>query len=567
MKKRRLSLGARVNILIIVMILAISCLVYAASYIAYKRAVFEPYEQNLIAVLDPPPEKIVKYLEYFSSIFGTKELEDARQYTDEEGMRGFILWMNGHEAMDPEADNAAGQYPSLLNDWMNFSSYTEDILHVADLDLVSVDILKNGVSYKVCDTVWIPASENTFSVFGREEAFMNEDPSTFSKPQYIKYNDMPLLVRCITVPLENSEAHIWMSYEMDEYAMHANGFLLMSAFLIVALTALAAVISILLVRKNITRPIRSLAQAARDFVPEEDGTYSAERVSDLQYPEGDEIGELSRDIRSMQENIVDNTANLMKMTADNERRSTELHMARDIQAGMLPGVFPPFPERTEFDLFATMTPAREVGGDFYDFFLVDDDHLALVIADVSGKGVPGALFMAITKSILKNSVMLGTSAGESLARINGLICANNKLEMFVTIWLGILEISTGRITAANAGHEYPSLMKNGKFDLLKDTHSFVIGGMEGVKYKEYEMVLDPGDKLFLYTDGIPEAADVDNNMFGTDRMLDTLNADPGRSPEELIKAVSSAVADFAGEAEQYDDQTMLCLVYNGKQQG
>ena len=563
MKKRRLSLGARVNIFIVVIILTISSLVFISSNIAFNRSVFEPYEENLLAVQDPP-EKIVRYLEYFSSIFGSEALEDARQYVDDPGERGFILWMDGYLAMDPEADKAAGQFPGLLNDWFNFYTYAEDILHRADLDLVSVDVVKNGITYMVCDCIWIADNEHSYNLFGQKGATFEQDPAEFEKPQYVKFEDQPQLIRCITVPLNNSQAHIWLSYEMDEYAEHARGYVLMSAFFIVMLTALAALISIWLVRRYITRPIRALARAARDFVPEEDGTYSSGRVSTLNYPEGDEIGELSRDIRAMQENIVENTADLMKVTADNERRSTELNMARGIQAGMLPGVFPPFPDRTEFDLYATMTPAREVGGDFYDFFLVDDDHLALVIADVSGKGVPGALFMAITKAILKNSVVLGKPVGESLETINGLICANNKLEMFITVWLGILEISTGRITAANAGHEYPALMQKGKFELLKDKHSFVIGGMEGMKYKEYELVLEPGDKLFLYTDGIPEAADTDNAMFGTDRMLETLNAGPGRSPEQLIEAVSDAVAEFAGQAEQYDDQTMLCLVYNGK---
>ncbi len=243
--------------------------------------------------------------------------------------------------------------------------------------------------------------------------------------------------------------------------------------------------------------------------------------------------------------------------------NTELKMASRIQASMLPHEFPPFPDRTEFDVYASMDPAREVGGDFYDFYLIDEDHLCLVIADVSGKGIPASLYMMISKVIVQSCAMLGRSAADILTKTNEALSSNNQMEMFVTAWVGILEISTGRITAANAGHEYPALMKNGRFELLKDKHGFVIGGMEGIQYKEYELQLEPGDKLFVYTDGVPEATDAENRMFGTDRMLEALNTAPGSSPKELLTRVSSAIERFVGGAEQFDDTTMLCMEYKG----
>ena len=244
---------------------------------------------------------------------------------------------------------------------------------------------------------------------------------------------------------------------------------------------------------------------------------------------------------------------------------TELHTATRIQEAMLPNTFPPFPERDEFDLFASMDPAREVGGDFYDFFLVDDDHLCLVMADVSGKGVPAALFMMASKIILANNAKMGKSPAQILTDTNASICSNNREEMFVTVWLGILEISTGKLTAANAGHEYPALKRaGGGFALFKDRHGFVLGGMDGVKYKEYELQLGPGDKLFVYTDGVPEATDAEQRLFGTERMLDALNGDAGAGPERLLKSVRRAVDGFVKEAEQFDDLTMLCLEYKGK---
>ena len=248
------------------------------------------------------------------------------------------------------------------------------------------------------------------------------------------------------------------------------------------------------------------------------------------------------------------------------RIESELNLASAIQADMLPNIFPPFPERTEFDIYASMTPAKEVGGDFYDFFLVDEDHLCMVIADVSGKGVPAALFMMASKIILANNAMMGKSPAQILTETNAAICSNNREEMFVTVWLGILEISTGKLTAANAGHEYPVVKHgNGAFELLKDKHGFVIGGMDGVKYQNYELMLEPGSKLFLYTDGVPEATDAQNELFGTDRMLAALNQEPSASPEQVLKNVDSSVKEFVKEAEQFDDLTMLCLEYKGNQ--
>ncbi|MBO4837334.1 MAG: SpoIIE family protein phosphatase [Clostridia bacterium] len=250
---------------------------------------------------------------------------------------------------------------------------------------------------------------------------------------------------------------------------------------------------------------------------------------------------------------------------DKERFVTELKTAKQIQESMLPNVFPPFPDRDEFDIYASMDPAREVGGDFYDFFLIDNDHLCLVMADVSGKGIPAALFMMICKVILQSNAIPGRSAKDILSMANEAICANNEMEMFVTVWLGILEISTGRITCANAGHEYPAICRKGRtFELFRDRHGFVLGGMDGVRYKEYELQLEEGDKLFLYTDGVPEAMGESKTLFGTDRMLDALNTCPDGSPEQILLKVRAAVDSFVQGAEQFDDLTMLCLEYRRK---
>ena len=242
---------------------------------------------------------------------------------------------------------------------------------------------------------------------------------------------------------------------------------------------------------------------------------------------------------------------------------SELNMATQIQASMLPSIFPAFPQRDEFDLYASMDPAKEVGGDFYDFFMIDDDHLGVVVADVSGKGVPAALFMMISKTIVQNYAMLGVDAAEVLRRANESLCSQNKMEMFVTTWIGILQLSTGKMNCASAGHEYPAIYHDGKFELFKDKHGFVLGGMEGARYKDYEIQFEAGDKIFVYTDGVAEATNASNELFGTDRMIDALNIKPEAEPKEILKIVRASVDEFVGTAEQFDDLTMVCVEYRG----
>ena len=251
--------------------------------------------------------------------------------------------------------------------------------------------------------------------------------------------------------------------------------------------------------------------------------------------------------------------------AERGRMETELNMASAIQADMLPNIFPAFPEKEEFDVYASMNPAKEVGGDFYDFFLLDDTHLGLVMADVSGKGVPAALFMMISKILVQNYALIKKDTCEALEAVNHQICANNREEMFVTMWLGILDLETGELTASNAGHEFPALKQtDGRFELVRDKHGLVIGGMDGVRYKEYTLQLQSGAKLFLYTDGVPEATNASQELFGTERMIEALRTAEDKTPKEILEAVSTTVSEFVGDAPQFDDLTMMCIEYKGK---
>ncbi len=320
-------------------------------------------------------------------------------------------------------------------------------------------------------------------------------------------------------------------------------------------------------------PINKLAAAAASFVTDREGgkappaAQAARRdfavvsaISKLDIKTGDEIQSLAEAIQTMEREINAYIDDLTAVTAEKERIGAELDVAKRIQASMLPCIFPPFPERPELDIYATMTPAKEVGGDFYDFFLIDGDHLAMVMADVSGKGVPAALFMVIAKTLLKNSAQAGLSPKEVLEKVNGQLCENNEAGMFVTVWLGILEISTGRLTCANAGHEYPAIMRAGVgYALVKDKHGFVLAGMEGARYTEYELQLDPGDKLFLYTDGVAEATNGRNELFGSSRMLEALNRNRASASQDLLCRLKEEIDAFVGDAAQFDDITMLSL--------
>ena len=246
----------------------------------------------------------------------------------------------------------------------------------------------------------------------------------------------------------------------------------------------------------------------------------------------------------------------------------DLALASSIQESSLPRTFPYLPERTEFDLYASMKPAKEVGGDFYDFFMIDGNRLALVIADVSGKGIPAALFMMVARTLIKSQTLssLSDNPGEIFAAVNERLCEGNEMELFVTAWLGILELDSGLLRYANAGHEYPALCRKGEqFDFIKERHSPPLAAMEGIRYRQHELQLGSGDRLLVYTDGVAEATDGSNTLFGETRTLAALNENPTASPEELLAAVKQSIDDFVGGAEQFDDITMLCLEYSGLQ--
>ncbi len=330
-----------------------------------------------------------------------------------------------------------------------------------------------------------------------------------------------------------------------------------------------ALIAYRITRTLMVNPIRLMSKAANAYTADTARSQTAAQIgtyfSELNIRTGDEIESLADAMKRMEEELSSYVSRLTKVTAQTERIDTELSIASGIQESLLPKTFPPFPEHHEFDLYASMLPAREVGGDFYDLYLIDDDHLALTIADVSGKGVPASLFMALSKTMLKDRTLLGGTPAAILEDVNLRLIEGNDSNMFCTVWLGILTLSTGHLVCANAGHENPALRRSGMpFAPLVSRHSPMIGVLEQITCTDEHYDLEPGDVLFLYTDGLTEAVGPDRSQFTENRLIYTLNQlDKDDAPGQIIAKVTERIEAFMEGAEQYDDMTSLCLVYHG----
>ena len=358
----------------------------------------------------------------------------------------------------------------------------------------------------------------------------------------------------------NAIAEIQYILDMSEVRAYLNSFLINMLLISFAIIGITIIVYIFFVRKMVTKPVGKLTA----FTQEITKTSKFENQH-IDIKTGDEIQSLSESFNFMLAELENYIANLSKVTAEKERIGAELDIAKHIQASMLPCIFPAFPERKEIDIYATMEPAKEVGGDFYDFFMVDDTHLAIVMADVSGKGVPAALFMVIGKTLIKDHTTPDCDLGKVFTQVNKLLCESNSEDLFITAFEGVLDLVTGEFNYVNAGHEMPFICKaGGNFEFHKIRAAFVLAGMEGMKYRAGSMTLEPGDKIFQYTDGVTEATNVNNELYGMDRLGAILNKVKEKTPHEILPAVKQDIDEFVGEAPQFDDITMLCLEYKAK---
>ena len=362
---------------------------------------------------------------------------------------------------------------------------------------------------------------------------------------------------------EQGEAIAEIQYILDMQAVrdHLSSFLYKMLGISCTIICVALLLYMMLMKWMVLTPIEKLSRFTTEII--KSGNFKKQEIV---IRTKDEIEDLGNSFNAMLKKLEDYIGNLTAVTAEKERIGTELNVATHIQSSMLPCIFPAFPDRNELDIYATMTPAKEVGGDFYDFFMVDERHIAIVMADVSGKGVPAALFMVIGKTLIKDHTQPGRDLGEVFTEVNNILCESNDNGMFITAFEGVLDLVTGEFRYVNAGHEKPFIYcKNEGYEAYKVRPGFVLAGMENIRYKEQKIQLHIGDKVFLYTDGVTEAMNKEHQLYGMDRLHHILNHQcQTYSPEKTLELVKADIDAFVGDNDQFDDITMLCLEYTRK---
>ncbi len=358
---------------------------------------------------------------------------------------------------------------------------------------------------------------------------------------------------------DNVVAVLTIQRPMSELANGIRPYVITIVISTISLMVVLSVIAFFNIKYRLVKPINQIISETKYFAKE---SANSDVLKTKNY-KVKEVDTLRLSIDRMEDDMIKYINNLTKMTTDKEKISAELNIASQIQTNSVPNTFPAFPDRSDFDVYAYMRPAKEVGGDFYNFALIDKTHLAMIMADVSGKGVPASLFMMVSNILLTESLRGGFTPKEALKYVNNRICERNLLNMFVTIWVGVLNLETGEVIASNAGHDDPLVLSNGAYDFKKSSHGVAVGAMKDMEYVNYEFKINNGDKIFLYTDGVPEATDRNNDMYGLNKLEDTLNSNKNKSCKETIEAVLDSVERFVGEAPQFDDITMLCVEYKG----
>ena len=472
-----------------------------------------------------------------------------------------------HYLESGETDEYYDEILSYLNTFRYNTEIQYIYVFVPDKDelvyIWDANVLKEGeTELDICEfgdreEYWSENDKDTIHKIYYDEEQYNE--LTLSKDE--KYGSMASAYSVISDGNGEPVAVVGVDMYMTNLQSDMRQFLNVVPFVIVVIILVAIWLFYSFVKRRIVSPINILRNVSKSMVQ----NLEKDEIIEVSIDTGDEIEELFNSFKQMYSDVKDYIRELSNVTAEKERIGAELDVAKHIQASMLPCIFPAFPERKEIDIYATMEPAKEVGGDFYDFFMVDDTHLAIVMADVSGKGVPAALFMVIGKTLIKDHTTPGRDLGKVFTEVNKLLCESNSEELFITAFEGVLDLVTGEFVYVNAGHEMPFICKaNGNFEPQKIRAGFVLAGMEGMKYRAGSMMLEPGDKIFQYTDGVTEATNLSNELYGMQRLGTILNKVKDMSPQEILPAIKQDIDEFVGEADQFDDITMLCLEYKEK---
>ena len=574
---RRFSLAAKMNLVTTGMILLVAGGLLLISYIVQGRRVTAMYYNRVETAATNAADLVdTDLLRSFRDRVLSEEFSTVRDAALSAGnpdiVKNYLESQPSYyyeELRSEEANSGEGidHYESLAFDYEVLSYDMQVARSGAVVTDVYIQYDKDGVTRNLVDPnedfLYLGSIEEELPEF----AAMEDNgyfPATVHKSRYG-------WLCSAYVPIKDTEtgeaiAVVGADVDMNTIMQARKEFLVNSIIFVLLLTGLCILLNIFLIRRLAVDPLKKLTDAACGFAAV-DREYTKDDIIHVDIKSNDEIGDLYHEIQEMQSRIVDYTGRMTTYAAEQSRIGTELELANRIQMSILPEVGPEIKDRKEFLLQASMTPAKAVGGDFYNFFLIDKDHLGLVMADVSGKGVPAALFMVIAKTLIKNRALLGGSPSEVLAYANDQLCEGNEAELFVTVWFAILDITTGKGIAANAGHEHPVIKrKDGKFELSLYRHSPAVATMEGIRFREHEFELFPGDSLFVYTDGVPEATNANNELYGTDRMLEALNSNPNATVKELLTNVKTSIDEFVGAAPQFDDITMLALNFFGKKE-
>ena len=568
--RQGLSLSVKLYILIVVIIVTVSAALIFTGYSVFCQRIDEEYYGRSTRAVSAASEFLMTdSLDHFWQATRSEAYLQAKQKAVAADDQEILLqWMreqpgfsgSGSAEKRPTADPSPAQFATLYDEYAYLNLRCGEIRDLFDITDLYIQRMENGVTYTVIDP-----NEDLFYIGTVEERIR----------EFNQYGDNAYVPRteyhsrygwlCTTCQPVRSEGQVFgllcVDIDMNEVMKDRNWFLVNRLMIVLVEIAAAIAVSMLLIRRSITHPLKLLTKATRDFADNSENI-TKEDVIQLPIRSHDEIGTLYHEIQSMQSRIVDYTDNITRITAEKEHTRTEMDLAARIQASALPENFDLPTEKAE--LYALMIPARQVGGDFYDFFFTGPDQLCLVIADVSGKGVPASLFMMRAKTAIKYYARSGQGPAKLLKSVNSALCEENAAVMFVTVWLGMLDLKTGLMRCCNAGHEYPAVMRaGGQYELLKDVHGMMLGTFEDNSLTEYEIKLNPGDRLFVYTDGVPEAMNENKQQYRTDRIVEQLNRLKESDQKTILSGVLQDIRTFAGTTEQFDDITMLGLTYKG----
>ncbi|WP_051525951.1 SpoIIE family protein phosphatase [Butyrivibrio proteoclasticus] len=548
-KTKKLSLSTKMSLQITMAILLLCLLLELITSSLVNSQIDAEYKSRAVSLaktvgvtLDKDTTKAL--IDEVMSIYGSV---DNKVGTEDMGTDAYDQYISNFASV-----STSSSFVQIQNQLDNIRS----VNFAKSIYIICIDpVLKNTVY--IADSSDEPCSPGDFDTLLEINYSILDNPDAGFDPYTTNTTEYGWLVSAgspIYDEAGNVIAYSFVDLSMVDIKRAIANFLIILFVVSLIAAAIICALQIIMSQKTIVSPINILSKAAIAY-----GNHEEEEIfSKVNIHTGDEIENLSDAMKRMEQDIKDYIANLTAVTAERERMGAELNVATKIQADMLPKIFPKFSDKKEYDVFASMNPAKEVGGDFYDVFEIDDSHLGLVVADVSGKGVPAALFMVIAKTLIKNRALLGGSPSEVLEYANNQLCEGNEAGYFVTVWFAILNIKTGKGVAANAGHEHPAIRRaGGEFELSIYKHSMAVATLEGLKFKEHEFELGHGDVLFCYTDGVTEATDANNELFGNDRLIEALNNAPDENMGSLCEGVKKSIDDFVGEAPQFDDITML----------